>query len=93
MGVSNNANVSQVASSASVVDLLLRNPSRTSFVVENDSTAVLYVKLGSDASATSYTARLTQNARYVHDSPSPYIGVVTGIWASANGYAYVTETM
>ncbi len=87
---STSATVTQVASSASNVTLKAANTSRKSLTISNDSTSVLYVKLGATASATSYTYRL---ASYdILELPLPiYTGIVDGIWASANGNAYVTE--
>lgn len=80
----------QVASSDTVVTLMAANTDRVGLLVHNDSTAVLYLKFGSGASATDYTVRMVSQAYY--ECPYPvYRGVVTGIWASANGNAYVTE--
>lgn len=81
--------VVQVASSATVVTLLALNTNRKGAMVMNDSTQTLYVKLGSAATATSYTVKMAADAYY--EVPFGYTGVITGIWASANGYAYVTE--
>ena len=51
------ATVSSVAGSASSVTLLAVNRNRVSFSVFNDSSAVLYVKLGATASASDYTVQ------------------------------------
>ena len=85
-----NATVSQVASSATVVTLMASNALRRGLCVFNDSSSVLYIKFGSSASATSYTVKLDAGGYY--EMPANlYSGAVTGIWVSANGYAYVTE--
>lgn len=81
--------VSQVASSASNVTLKAANTARLGLSIHNDSTQVLYVKLGATASATSYTVKMAANSHY--ETPFGYTGIVDGIWASANGNAYVTE--
>lgn len=80
----------QVGDSASSLTLLSSNTSRIRAVITNDSTAVLYVKEGTTASATSYTYRLAQYDSVVIDD---YTGRIDGIWASdAGGNAYVGET-
>ncbi len=84
------AAVTSVAGSATSVNLLAANTARRGAVVVNDSTAVLYVKLGETASATSYTYRLPAYATL--ELPDPvYTGRIDGIWASATGNARVTE--
>jgi hypothetical protein len=83
--------VSQVASSASAVTLQAANALRKALIVFNDSTQILYLKFGSAASATSYTVKMVAGAYYEMPTTAVYTGIVTGIWASANGYAYVTE--
>lgn len=83
------SSVTQVASSATNVTLKASNASRRGLSVHNDSTAILFLKLGATASATSYTVKMAANAHY--EVPFNYTGVVDGIWASANGNAYVTE--
>lgn len=83
--------VTSVSSSASVVDLLVANNSRIGMVFFNSSTQVLYIKFGSGASATDYTYQIASNGYWwVPNSPN-YQGVVTGIWASANGSVKITE--
>ena len=81
--------VTQVTSSATTVTLKASNTARKGLTVMNDSTAILYLKLGATASATSYTVKMAAGAYY--ELPFGYSGVVDGIWASANGFAYVTE--
>jgi hypothetical protein len=59
-------------------------------IVKNDSSALLYVKFGTGASATSYTQDVVAGATY--ELPRPvYPGVVEGIWVAANGAARCTE--
>lgn len=87
------ATLANVASSASSVTLSAANPLRLGWSVYNDSTAILYVKFGATASATSYTVQMAASAYYEMPGSAPgfYTGLITGIWASANGAARVTE--
>ena len=78
-----------VASSASSVSLLASNSNRLGATFYNDSTAVLYLKLGATASATSYSVQIVSNGYY--EVPFGYTGAIDGIWASANGNARITE--
>jgi hypothetical protein len=58
--------------------------------VHNDSSDILYLKLGSAASLTSFTVRMVSQAYY--ELPHPvYTGIITGIWDVATGSARVTE--
>jgi hypothetical protein len=81
--------LSNVASSATNVTVLAANTSRLGAIIVNDSTAILYLKMGATASATSYTAKLQPDDYY--EVPFGYTGILDGIWASANGNARVTE--
>jgi hypothetical protein len=66
------------------------NTSRVGLYIFNDSTAILYVKLGTGASPTDWTIKLPAGGFY--ELPVPYYrGAVSGVWASANGFARVTE--
>jgi hypothetical protein len=82
---------SSVASSASSVTLLAANAARKQATFFNDSTATLYLLLGTGpASATAYTVQLLPQAYF--EIPWPvYTGQVTGIWSAANGNCRVTE--
>lgn len=84
-----NAVVDDVDSSATVVTLAAARRGRRGCCIFNDSTQLLYVKLGSAAATDSYTVRLSSGSYY--EVPFGYTGIVTGIWAAANGKAYVTE--
>jgi len=65
------------------------NVARAGITIYNDSTAVLYLKLGSGASPTSYTVRMRSNDYY--ETPYGYTGKIYGYWEAANGAARVTE--
>lgn len=81
---------SSVASSATDVTILAANTSRKGAAVYNDSTAILYLLVGSGTSSTSlYTVQVSPSAYY--EIPYNYVGILKGIWASANGNARVTE--
>ena len=83
------ATLANITSSASNVTILAAGAHAGGRAVFNDSTAVLYLKFGATASATSYTVQLAAGAYYEFPQPV-YSGQVDGIWAAANGFARVT---
>lgn len=87
----NTGTLSNVADTASSTTILAANSSRKGASVANDSSAALYLKMGSTASTTSYTVRLVQHAYW--ECPFGYTGIITGIWATdpGDGAARVTE--
>jgi hypothetical protein len=81
-----------VADNAASTTILASNANRRGATVTNDSSATLYLLLGSTAaSTTNYTARIVQYGYY--EVPFGYTGQLTGIWASDpnDGAARVTE--
>lgn len=82
-----------VTSVATSTTLKAANAARTGITIANDSTAILYVLLGTGtASATNYTFALAAKGTVAADrTVSGYTGAIQGIWASANGFAMVTE--
>jgi hypothetical protein len=87
---SSTATLSNVGDSASSVTLLSSNANRLGATIHNDSTAILYVKFGTTASATSYTVKMVADAYY--EVPFGFTGRIDGIWASdAGGSARITE--
>jgi hypothetical protein len=78
-----------VASSGSSVTLLAASSTRLGATIYNDSTQILYLKLGATASTSSYTIQIAANGYY--EVPFYYTGVIDGIWASANGNARITS--
>lgn len=78
-----------VAGSASSVTILAANTARAGATIANDSSAVLYLKLGATASTTSFTVAMAANSYY--EVPFGYTGIIDGIWASATGSARITE--
>ena len=83
------SSVTSVAASASSGTVLASNANRLAATVFNDSTALLYLKLGATASSTSHTVQIQPNGYY--EVPGLYTGIIDGIWASATGNARVTE--
>jgi hypothetical protein len=84
------ATTANVASSASSTVLFAANGNDNARVLFNDSTAILYVKFGATASATSYTVQVAPQGYFEFPLPL-YNGEVDGIWASANGNARLTS--
>lgn len=80
---------STVAGSASNVTLLAASWSRKGATVHNDSTAILYLKLGASSSTTDFTVKLQADQYY--EVPFGFLGIITGTWASATGNARMTE--
>lgn len=85
------SSVTSVSGSASSVSLLASNSSRKMATFYNDSTATLYLKLGTTASTTSYTVQLVAGAYYELPGNQVYTGAIDGIWASATGAVRITE--
>ena len=84
------ATLSNVNSSASNGTLLASNADRIGVLVFNDSTAVLYLKYGATASASSYSVKMEAGSYW--EMPQPiYTGIIDGIWSAANGAARITE--
>lgn len=81
--------LTNVAASASNVTVLALNAQRRGATIYNDSTVVLYLKLGATASATSFTVKMQPDGYF--EVPAGYTGIIDGIWASATGSARVTE--
>lgn len=89
-GAATTATRTNVAGSASSTTILAANTAREGATVYNDSTAILFLELGSAAaSATNYTIQIGPQGYY--EVPFGYTGQLTGIWAAANGNARVTE--
>ncbi len=77
---SQSATLTNVASSTSSVTLFAAAASPRGRTIWNDSSAILYVKFGSSASATSCTVPIAANGYYEFPVPL-YSGIVTGAWA------------
>lgn len=92
--------ITSVSSSASSVTILANNAARRGATIQNTSTAILYLRLdGATATATTgHSVQVAPNTRYeiptfnaANERDAVYTGVITGIWASANGQANITE--
>lgn len=81
------ATVTRVAVSTSVATLSASNSAKTKVIVFNEA-GTLYVKLGSAATSTDYSYRLTANSTLEIDG---YTGIVTGIKGAGSSDAQVTE--
>lgn len=82
--------ISTVASSATNVVLFAARKGRKQVIIQNTSSAILYVSLGTTA-ATATTGHSIQMAANTYIVLDRYSGAATGIWASANGQANITE--
>ena len=81
-----------VADSATTGTILASNAARKGAVITNDSTAILYLALGTGpATTTDYSTRIGTDETY--NVPACFTGIITGIWASdpGTGAARVTE--
>ena len=73
--------------------ILAANSARLGAIITNSSTAILYLRYSATAAAISsgnYTVSVAITLG-THEVPFGYTGAITGIWASANGFANVTE--
>jgi hypothetical protein len=83
------ATLSNQNDQATNVTLKAANTARRAIIIYNDSTARLYVKYGSTASATSFSYILEAGESYREEI---YTGQIDGIWAAdSSGAARITE--
>lgn len=88
--ISATSTVTRVNSSTSSIQLVAANPNRIALYLYNDSTATQYVKIGTTASLTDFSIRLTPHMTY--EMPIPiYVGQIDVISSSNNGAIQVTE--
>lgn len=79
-----------VSGTTTSTTLLAANASRAGATFFNDSTATLYLLLGSGtASATSFTVKIASGGYY--ELPYEYEGQVVGVWSAAAGAVRITE--
>lgn len=83
--------VRPVAASVTAVELMPMNPDRVHGQIFNDSTSVLYVRWGAGATSTVYTTKVAPQGFYELPRVNAYVGPVSGVWATANGSAKITE--
>ena len=84
------ATIARVATSGTVATLLAASGARNAVIIVNESAAVMYVKYGSAATATSYTYAIVAGGTLEAAQPV-YGGIITGILASGTGNAQVTS--
>jgi hypothetical protein len=82
--------VTSVASGTSSVTLVAANARRKAVIIQNTSTAILYILFGG-GTATATTAHSVQMASNTSYAVEGFTGAITGIWSSANGQANITE--
>ena len=84
------SSVTSVADTTTSATLKASNSSRKQIIIQNTSSAILYVKYGATATSSDFTVLLNQNDILVEDH---YTGIIDGIWATdpADGAAKVTE--
>lgn len=84
------ATLTNVPSSASNVTVVAANANRLGVLIVNDSTATLYLKFGATATTSSFSVKMEPGSYW--EMPEPlYVGIIDGIWSSADGAARVTE--
>ncbi len=83
------SNITQISSTTGSTLFVGANLSRKMLVIMNDSTASLYVKLGTSATTASFTYKIAAGA-YI-EMGSGWIGDISGFWSAVNGSALVTE--
>jgi len=85
---------STVASLATGQTLLPANDSRVHVTIFNDSTSVLYLAWGTAPATTNFTAKIPAQGMYeLPAMPLVYVGPITGVWATADGSARITEVV
>jgi hypothetical protein len=82
-------NTSSVAASTSNVLLLASNGTRLGATFYNDSSALLYIKLGPTASLSDFTIKLLPLSYY--EVPYGYTGEIDGFWSATGGFARIGE--
>ena len=87
--------VTSVAAAVGDTTLLVQNKFRNMATFFNNSSAIAYLKLGTGASTTSFTVRMTPYSYYelplLPDGQGVYTGAVDAYWASATGAMLCTE--
>lgn len=78
--------------SASVTTVTLMDPddARCHGQIFNDSSSVLFVRWGAAASTSLFSLKIPAQGYYEFPRILPYVGLVTGVWATAVGKALVT---
>lgn len=85
------ATLTNVNGTVSSTTLLAANTARLGALIYNDSTAIMYLAYASTATTTAYTTQVPSQALFELPVAPVYDGIITAVWASANGAARVTE--
>lgn len=92
-GGAETSTVTSVGDANANTAILAANEDRVGALIENQSSAILYLLLNSgtaSVAAGGYSVSLSQNETF--EVPAGYTGAINGIWASdAGGYANITE--
>ena len=88
-GFSNSVTPSTVPSATTNTVILAANASRKGALITNSSTSNLYLEFGANATTTSYSVAVLPG--YTYEVPFNWLGVINGVWSSANGNATVRE--
>ena len=86
---SSQTTVTMIVSTTSNTTILLANESRTGATLFNNSTSIIYVKLGAVASSSNFTLIIGASGYY--EVPFNYTGKIDAVWQSINGSMLVTE--
>ncbi len=86
-----NATIYSVSGATGSTVLLASNANRKALSVFNDSSAILYLKIGSGASINAFTTKLYTDDYYENPAGVRPLDVVTGVWDSVTGSAKITE--
>lgn len=89
-GAATAVTATSVNDAATSTSLLASNTARKGVIIRNDSSSILYIKLGATAT-TSEEIKLYQDDEYIMDLPI-YTGAIDGIWsADSTGAARILE--
>lgn len=89
VGVSTTATLSSVANSLTTGVLLAANTNRKSYIVFNDSLAVVFLAFAATASTTAFSTKLQPGSEY--EPGTDYTGVISAISSAAVGSCRITE--
>ena len=88
--LSDTATRTSITAAITSTTLLVLNTVRLGATIFNDSTATLFIGLGSTVvSVTDFTVRLGKHQYF--ELPFGFTGEIRGIWSAVNGSARITE--
>jgi len=84
------ASGTRVPATGALTTVIPENLHRRAAMIYNFSEAILFLKLGTNASSNDFTVKMGSGSYY--EVPLPmYTGSITGIWTATTGSAMVTE--